>query len=66
MGIAFGKYKKSLEVDLSNLTFKEGQCVGHYLDELCYLDEDSDIEMTTKSIKNEDAKKLVKNLDKHN
>lgn len=70
MGIAFGKYKKSLEVDLSNLTFKEsqcvGHCVGHYLDELCYLDEDSDIEMTTKSIKSEDAKKLVKNLDKHN
>lgn len=62
MGIAFGEYKKSLEVDLSDLTFEE----SHYVDGIYYLDEDPDIETTTKSIKNEDAKKLVKNLDKHN
>lgn len=38
MGIVFGEYKKSLEVDLSNLTFKKSHCVGHYLNELYYLD----------------------------
>ncbi len=62
MGTDFGEYKKSLEVDLSDLTFKE----SHYVDGVYYLDKDPDIETTTKTIKNEAVKKIVKNLDKHN
>ena len=52
MGIDFGEYKKSLEVDLFDLTFKE----SHYVDGVYYLDEDPDIETTTKLIKNEAVK----------
>ena len=62
ISIAFGKYNKSLEVDLSTLTFKE----SHEIDEVYNWDEDPDIKTTTTSVGNKNAKKLVKNLDNHN
>lgn len=62
ISIAFGKYNKSLEVDLSTLTFKE----SHEIDEVYNWDEDPDIKTTTTSVGNKNVKKLVKNLDNHN
>lgn len=54
MGTISENTKKSLEADLSDLTFKE----SHYVDGVYYLDEDPDIETTTKSIKNEAVKNI--------
>lgn len=62
ISIAFGKYNKSLEVDLSTLTFKE----SHEIDGVYNWDEDPDIKTTTTSVGNKNVKKLVKNLDNHN
>ena len=62
ISIAFGKYNKSLEVDLSTLTFKE----SHEIDEVYNWDEDPDIKTTTTSVGNKNVKKLVKNIDNHN
>lgn len=62
ISIAFGKYNKSLEVDLSTLTFKE----SHEIDGVYNWDEDPDIKTTATSVGNKNVKKLVKNLDKHN
>lgn len=62
ISIAFGKYNKSLEVDLSTLTFKE----SHEIDGVYNWDEDPDIETTTTSVENENVKKLVRSLDNYN
>lgn len=62
ISIAFGKYNKSLEVDLSTLTFKE----SHEIDGVYNWDEDPDIKTTITSVGNENVKKLVRNLDNHN
>jgi len=61
MGIAFGNYKKSLNIDVSNLTFKE----SHEMDGVYAWDEDSDVKTTTTEIGNDNVKKLVRNLDKN-
>lgn len=62
ISIAFGKNNKSLEVDLSTLTFKE----SHEIDGVYNWDEDPDIKTTITSVGNENVKKLVRNLDNHN
>lgn len=62
ISIAFGKYNKSLEVDLSTLAFKE----SHEIDGVYNWDEDPDIETTTTSVENENVKKLVRSLDNYN
>lgn len=62
MGTTFGIYKKSLDVDLAVLTFKE----SHEIDGVYNWDEDPDIKTTTTSIGNENVKKLVRSLDNHN
>ena len=61
ISIAFGKYSKSLEIDLSTLSFKKSQ----EIDGVYNWDEDPDIKTTTSSIGNKNVKKLVKNLDNH-
>lgn len=62
MSVAFGKYKKSLEIDLSTLTFKESREIDGIYD----WDEAPNIKTTTTSLENEKVKKLVRNFDKHN
>lgn len=62
MGTTFGVYKKSLDVDLAALTFKE----SHEIDGVYNWDEDPDLKTTTTSIGNENVKKLVRSLDNHN
>lgn len=62
MGTTFGVYKKSLDIDLAALTFKE----SHEIDGVYNWDEDPDIKTTTTSIGNQNVKKLVRSLDKHN
>lgn len=62
MDTTFGVYKKSLDVDLAALTFKE----SHEIDGIYNWDEDPDIKTTTTSIGNENVKKLVRSLDNHN
>lgn len=59
--IAFGKYNKSLNIDLSTLTFRE----SHVLDGVYDWDDDPDIKTTTTSINDKNVKKLVRSLDKH-
>lgn len=59
MELAFDKYKKSLNIDLSNLTFSE----THEIDGVYNWDEDPDVETTTNSIDNPRVKKLVRNLE---
>lgn len=58
---AFGDYKKSLNIDLSKLTFKE----SHELDGVYAWDEDPDVKTTETKIGNENVKKLVRNLDEN-
>lgn len=62
MGTTFGNYKKSLDVDLAALTFKE----SHEIDGVYNWDEDPDIKTTTTTVGNENVKKLVRSLDNHN
>ena len=57
MSMVFGEYKKALEFDLSESTFKE----SHELDGVYDLDEDHDVKTTTTSIENDKVKKLSKN-----
>lgn len=59
--IAFGKYNKSLSIDLSTLTFRE----SHELDGVYDWDDDPDIKTTTTSINDKNVKKIVRSLDKH-
>lgn len=59
INIAFGKYGKSLQIDLSTLTFKE----SHEIDGFYDWDEDPEIKTTTTKVENENVKKLVRNLD---
>lgn len=60
MGTTFGQYKKSLDVDLSTLTFKE----SHELSGIYNWDEDPDIKTTSNKVGNDKVKKLIKNLNK--
>ena len=60
VGIAFGPYKKSLNIDLSTLTFKE----SHTIDGIYDCDEDPDVKVTTTKIGDNNVKKLVKDLEK--
>ena len=60
MNIAFGRYKKSLQIDLSNLTFKE----KHEIDGIYNWDEDPDVKETVTCIGNDNVKTLVKSFDK--
>lgn len=62
MATTFGNYQKSLDVDLSTLTFKE----SHEIDGVYDWDEDPDIKTTTTTVGNENVKKLVRSLDNHN
>lgn len=55
MNDTFGPYKKSLDIDLSSLTFKE----SHEMDGVYAWDEDPDVKTTTNKIGNENAKKLI-------
>lgn len=61
MGIAFGKFNKSLEIDLSTLTFRE----SHEMDGIYNWDEDSEIKTITTTVGNEYVKKLMGNFDKN-
>lgn len=59
--IAFGKYNKSLNINLSTLTFRE----SHELGGVYYWDDDPDIKTITTSIDDKNVKNLVRSLDKH-
>lgn len=59
--IAFVKYNKSLNINLSTLTFRE----SHELGGVYYWDDDPDIKTTTTSIDDKNVKNLVRSLDKH-
>lgn len=59
MGIAYGEYKKALDIDLSTSTFTE----SHKLDGFYTWDDDPDVKVTTSKVENDKAKKLVKSLD---
>lgn len=60
VGIAFGPYQKSLDIDVTAGTFRE----SHEIEGIYNWDEDPDIKTTTTSIANESIKKLVKLMDK--
>lgn len=60
-GIAFGKYKNSLNIDLASLTFKK----SHEIDSFYMWYEDPDVETITYQIGNDNIKKLVRTLDKN-
>ncbi len=60
-GIAFGKYKNSLNIDLESSTFKE----SYELEGLYMWDEDPIVKTTTYQIGNDKTKKLVRTLDKN-
>lgn len=62
MSMVFGEYKKALEFDLSESTFKE----SHELDVVYDLDEDPDVKITTTSIENDKVKKLVRTIENNN
>lgn len=59
--IAFGNYKKSLDIDLSTLTFKE----SHELDGIYYWGWNPNVKTTTSIVGNDNVKKLVRSLDKN-
>lgn len=61
IGIAFGNYKKSLDIDLSTLTFKE----SHVLDGIYDWYKDPDVKTTTSTVGNDNVRKLVRSLDKN-
>lgn len=60
IGIAFGPYKKSLELDLSSSTFKE----SHAIDSVYDWDDDPNVKTTTTAIENGKVKKLVRYIEK--
>lgn len=60
VGIAFGDYNKSLDIDLSTLTFRE----SHVVDMVYNWDDDPDIKVTASAIGNDSVKKMVISLDK--
>ncbi len=60
-GIAFGKSKSSLDIDLAFETFKE----SHEINDTYFEDEEPDFETTICQIGNNNIKKLVKTLDKN-
>lgn len=59
--IAFGKFNKTLAIDLSTLTFRE----SHELDGVYDWDDDPDIKTTVTSITDKKVKRLVKSLDSY-
>lgn len=61
IGIAFGQFKKSLHIDLENLTFAE----SHEKEGIYFEDEDPEIKTTTTAIKDDSVKRLVRNLEKN-
>lgn len=61
IGIAFGKFKKSLHIDLENLTLAE----SHEKEGIYFEDEDPEIKTTTTAIKDNSVKRLVRNLEKN-
>lgn len=56
----FGPYKKSLNIDLSALAFTE----SHEIDGVYFEDDDTEVKTTTLSVGNDNAKKLVRNIEK--
>ncbi len=62
MDIAFNHYNKSMEFDLSTLTFKE----SHEEDGIYGFYDDSDIKTTVSSIGNNKVKQIVKYIDNNN
>lgn len=60
IGIAFGPYKKSMEFDLSLLTFIE----RHTNDGVYFEDDYPDVKIPTTAIENDKVKKLVRNIEK--
>ena len=56
----FGRYKNTLDIDLSSKTFKENQAISGIYD----CDEEADVKTTISQIENDGVKKLVKALDK--
>lgn len=62
MKTTFGEFRKSLDIDLSTLTFKE----SHEIDGVYNLDEDPDVKTTTNKLRNENTKKLILSLNKTN
>ena len=59
INMSYGDYKRSLEIDLSTLKFKE----SHEIDGIYYWDEDPEVKTTITQIENEEVKKLVKSFD---
>jgi hypothetical protein len=57
--IAFGEYNKSLNINLSNLTFRE----SHEIEEVCFWDEDAQIKTITTHLENDKIKTLVRKFD---
>lgn len=60
MNTTYGCYKKSFDVNLTNLMYEENNMVNDIYD----FDDDSQIKITTKKINNKDLKKLVRSLKK--
>lgn len=60
IGSAFGPYQKSMDFDLSSLTFTE----SHEIDGVYFEDDDPDVKTTTTAIENDKVKKLVRNIEK--
>lgn len=60
MSIAFGEYKKSLNIDLTTMKFTE----SHEIEGVYDYDEDPDIKTTVTSIEEKNTQKLVRSLDK--
>lgn len=58
IGIAFGRYQKALEFDLSSSTFTE----SHEMGGTYTWDDDPDVKVTTSSIANDSVKKLVRKI----
>lgn len=56
----FGSYKKSLDIDLSTLTFTE----RHEMDGVYFEDDAPEVKTTTSLVGNETAKKLVRNIER--
>ena len=60
-GIAYGRYKSSLNIDLAPSTFEE----NFEIDGVYMWDEDPDVKTTITQIGNDNVKKLVRTLDKN-
>lgn len=61
INMAFREYKKSLNIDISNLMFKE----SHEVDGIYDWDDDAEVKTTTTKIGNDNVKKLVRSLDRN-